>query len=108
MVRVPGYLFTHLGLGSSKQEEKRSQVEPMIFLPSLSRGSVAKGLEQMEFLHLNREGLEQMVFLHLNREGVGTDGIPAFKKKSIQIHNIERGRGVSLLRGSSQQNYSRS
>lgn len=33
-----------LGDGTSKQEEKSSNVEPMIFRPSLSRGNVAKGL----------------------------------------------------------------
>jgi len=35
-----------LGEGTSKQEEKSSNVEPMILRPSLSRGSVAKGLTE--------------------------------------------------------------
>jgi hypothetical protein len=35
-----------LGDGTSKQEEKSSNVEPIILRPSLSRGSVAKGLTE--------------------------------------------------------------
>lgn len=35
-----------LGDGTSKQEEKSSNVDPMIFRPSLSRGKVAKGLTE--------------------------------------------------------------
>ena len=34
---------TLAGLGSSKHELKRSPLDPMIFLPSLNLGKVAKG-----------------------------------------------------------------
>ena len=38
-----------LGLGTSKQEEKLSLRDPMIFLPFLSLGSVAKGFRNLDW-----------------------------------------------------------